>query len=210
MNSLQFGEEQFFCLKGNNMLILDDFLTRQYWFIAQKSKWGKRIPLDYATLSVEKELESVKEIKVKFMPFIPAYIIDMALGRSNKYGYGNTTKEALKKAVMWLVDNGVRVGAHGYYHTEQEWQEGYIGWAEKILETMNLLQSPPHIWRFPKQWEVNNDRLEKMGFIIHHHPDVYYDECLVKDRPGIFPLSESKDVMTHSFFLAGHTQCLLG
>lgn len=186
------------------MLIIDDFLTKSYWFLAQKSAWGKNVPLDFETLSVESELGTMQKIKVKFMPFITGYVLDMALGRNNRYGYGKTTQEELKKAIMWLVDNGIRIGGHGYYHTEQEYNEGYVGWAEKVFDALSEFQKPPHIWRFPKEWAAGDTLIKKIGFEILYHPSVYYDKRLSDNLDELFKLSESRNVMTHSFYLNRH------
>jgi len=99
------------------MLIVDDFLTRKYWVIERKSNWCKRIPLDYETFTIEEELNTLKKLKenkVEFIPFITGYVLDMVLGRNNEYGYGGTTQEELKKAIMWVVDNKIRIGSKGY------------------------------------------------------------------------------------------------
>ena len=186
------------------MLIIDDFLTRKYWVIERESNWCKRIPLDYKIFTIEDELNTLKKLKennVKFVPFITGYVLDMALGRNDKYGYGGATQEELKKAIMWLIDNKIRIGAHGYYHTEQELEENYVPWAKKILDTLSLLQEPPHLWRFPQELGANKEYFDKLGFEIISHPDIYYDNQLKENLDELFELSKSKNVMVHSMHL---------
>ena len=187
------------------MLIIDDFLTRKYWVLKRKSNWCKRIPQDYEIFTIEDELNTLKKLKklnVEFVPFITGYVFDMAFGKNDKYGYGGATQEQLKKAIMWLVNNKIRIGAHGYYHTEQELKDNYVPWAKKVYDTISSFQKPPHLWRFPQQLEpCNNEDIEKLGFKIISKPDIYYDSKLSKDLNELFKISKSCNVMVHSMHL---------
>lgn len=188
------------------MIFVDDFLTRRYW--DQKPYpfgLGTNVELNYLTMTVEEELNALRELKkrgIEFHVFMVGYVLDMALGRSKRHGLGGSNEKELRNAVNWLLKNDVKICGHGYLHTEPEYRSGYRNAAKLARSVLELLDQTPLVWRFPREQVTNEEYIKKLGFEIPP-VDGYLDNRLLLSRRIDF-LGKYKrgNYVVHSLYLA--------
>ena len=201
-------------------LYIDDFLTRRYWQGEGEHEHGlgREIPWDYKEMTVGEELNALKAVKaigVDFTVFIIGHVLELA----------QKDKE-IREALQWLVDNNIRMAGHGYYHTEQEWRDGYVPWAQLALDQLKLWQDPPFLWRYPRHEVVNEEYIRGLGFTILGEKmqgyrldgkpipastcvDKYLDrELLGKKSLEVLLGHEGVNAMVHSVHLTRVVNCL--
>jgi hypothetical protein len=181
------------------MVYVDDFLTRRYWDPEPYPHgMGTNIPLDYKEMSIADEWCSLKKLKkmgVPFMVFIVGCVLD-------------SKDPDIQAPIQWLVENGITIAGHGYFHTKIDYEDKYVPWAEKSLEALKKVgQKPPFLWRFPRHEEVNVAHIQKVGFELAPY-DVYLDpELNEKKTFEVLRGHEHHNVWCHSVYLTRVNKC---